>query len=1102
MIYQCCNEKRKSAVLGSTTLNGIDYLEVLDSGAPPGVPPQQVLLVHCLNPLSTLSSPPTLTNVLITGGESVTNIGIVAAVEASSIVTPPPPSMLPIIAALFPVVTTLLDIDNVLVVLTNEPGDFSPYCLRLVNNAAQASEDTFEITGVLTGFDTQLADVEFSFKVECPPDFDCDATPACPVPPVTPPPINYLAKDYGSFRTVMLDRMNQLVPNWNASSEADLGIALAELIAYVGDRLSYQQDAIATEAYLNTARLRVSLRRHARLVDYFVHDGCNARAWVQVLVSGNPGEPVFLDRTQTRFYTTAPGMPATLAVGSNNELAAVLSGVQVFGPMHNAVLYPELAQFSFYTWGDTDCCLPQGATAATLLNACPRLRPGDVLVFQEVIGPQTGDPADADLRHRCAVRLTAVTVQDDLGNALQDPLFKDVLGNTIYLTQIQWAAADALRFPLCLSSTFKDPAGNSQQVTGVSIALGNIVLADHGLTFPNQALPQVPTSRSSYASGPAANWCQPPSPMPVPVRYRPAIPESPLTRAVPLAIVALPAAGVPTTSGSVQPLGGAGVVAVNDTNGFAALTLQATDPSGWPQHFAVTVVANGAGIDLSVLYMQPAGTGNPPAPVPVETFDGLLFTAGPDFVATRINTGSKLIQVPATYTPPATAPAGYSATPVALNGTTPMVLLDTGSPAAPFLTLQTTNAGLWPPLFGIQAQPNATSPTTLFDLSVVYDPPSGGVGITIPVTVEQFTALSQPDVAAEVAASALISLASLVQTPDQTLSAADLMGFDASDALPAVTLVGVLDNTTTNWTVAADLLESDESDPVFVVETESDGSARFRFGDNTNGLSPISGTSFTTGFRIGNGTPGNVGAQSLTNLASSNPAMVGCSNPLSATGGTDPETAAQIRRRAPQQFLTQERAVTMADYETLAEQNTQVDQAVASLRWTGSWYTAFVAAEPQGGGTLTPSLGKSLRQYLEQYRLAGQDLEIDSPDYVSLEIGLTICVDPAYFRADVRTALNQVLGSGILPNGQKGVFYPDNFTFGQTVFLSPIYAAARSVAGVCTVTAKTFQPQGVNTQQYLNAGELKLGPLQIARMDNNPNYPANGTLTLFMEGGK
>ena len=29
MIYKCCDEKRKAAVLGNPTLNGIDYLEVL-----------------------------------------------------------------------------------------------------------------------------------------------------------------------------------------------------------------------------------------------------------------------------------------------------------------------------------------------------------------------------------------------------------------------------------------------------------------------------------------------------------------------------------------------------------------------------------------------------------------------------------------------------------------------------------------------------------------------------------------------------------------------------------------------------------------------------------------------------------------------------------------------------------------------------------------------------------------------------------------------------------------------------------------------------------------------------------------------------------------
>src|SRR5262249_38143468 len=159
------------------------------------------------------------------------------------------------------VVTALTDRNNVLVVRTHVAGDFSTYLLRLVNDAAQAAADPFAVTEVLDGFDPQLAEVAFSFKVECPPYFDCaPVAPGCIAALLPPPAVNYLAKDYGSFRTIILDRLNQLLPGWQGSSEADLGIALAELIAYVGDYLSYQQDAVATEAYLETARRRVSLR--------------------------------------------------------------------------------------------------------------------------------------------------------------------------------------------------------------------------------------------------------------------------------------------------------------------------------------------------------------------------------------------------------------------------------------------------------------------------------------------------------------------------------------------------------------------------------------------------------------------------------------------------------------------------------------------------------------------------------------------------------------------------------------------------------------------------------------------------------------------------
>ena len=328
------------------------------------------------------------------------------------------------------------------------------------------------------------------------------------------------------------------------------------------------------------------------------------------------------------------------------------------------------------------------------------------------------------------------------------------------------------------------------------------------------------------------------------------------------------------------------------------------------------------------------------------------------------------------------------------------------------------------------------------------------------------------------------------------------MNFAANQAVPAITLISTLNATSETWTPAQDLLESGESDTEFVVEVEADGTATLRFGDDTNGKAPVAETSFVASFRLGNGTAGNVGPNSLVFLSAADARIQACTNPLPAQGGTDPETNDQIRRRAPQAFLTQDRAITMADYETITQSNPQVDSAVASLRWTGAWYTVFIAAEPKGGGNLTSVLQQTLKKTVERFRLAGQDLKLESPDYVSLEIELTVCVDPSYFQSDVQNSLVQVLGNQVLPNGQKGLFYPGNFTFGQAVYLSPVYAAARSVPGVVSVTATKFQPQGVNTTIYQTAGEIKLGSLQVARLDNDPSFPDHGQLTLNMQGGK
>jgi hypothetical protein len=499
--YSCGDEERRARVRATSGLDGIDFLEVLDSEVSDPLA-QRLLVVRVLGGLLAGFN---AANVRLEGGVRVTPVKVRWALPLPAVAAAPaalvPAAEKAFLAAYFAAEATP---QRVLVVRTEVAGDFSPYTLRLV--------DAADPTQRPPGFDPRLSAVTFSFKVECPTDFDCKTIDECPPPELVEPRIDYLAKDYASFRRLLFDRLSVTAPEWRERSPADLGVALVELMAYLGDHLSYTQDAVATEAYLGTARRRVSVRRHARLTDYFLHEGANARTWLAfdagpaaggaVLsgpdpLAGSPGTAVV-----TR---TGGGTAATLAP---EELAKALDdGAVVFETLGDLVLHPELGEIELYTWSDRECCLPAGATAATLVGPLPVRAPagrsrrlqgrpladetqpaglgeGDFLLFEEVLGPRTGAAADADPRHRHVVRLTSVRIDTD-------PL------DGTAMVEVTWDAADALPFPLCVSGRTDDAHG-ARYLEGVSVARGNLVPADHGLTVRGADLDPVPEDPGSF----------------------------------------------------------------------------------------------------------------------------------------------------------------------------------------------------------------------------------------------------------------------------------------------------------------------------------------------------------------------------------------------------------------------------------------------------------------------------------------------------------------------------------------------------------------------------------------------------------------------------
>jgi hypothetical protein len=179
-----------------------------------------------------------------------------------------------------------------------------------------------------------------------------------------------------------------------------------------------------------------------------------------------------------------------------------------------------------------------------------------------------------------------------------------------------------------------------------------------------------------------------------------------------------------------------------------------------------------------------------------------------------------------------------------------------------------------------------------------------------------------------------------------------------------------------------------------------------------------------------------------------------------------------------------------------------VQRAAATFRWTGSWYTVFVTADRVGGAAVDAPFEAELTGFLDPYRMAGYDLEVDAPQFVPLEVGLLVCARPDYFRAHVKAAVLDVLSSKVRADGTFGLFHPDRFTFGTPVYLSAIVAAAQDVPGVSSVTPLVFQRQREDSTSALDTGVLEMGRLEVPRLDDDPSFPEHGVLELAMGGGK
>jgi len=397
------------------TLNGIDFgLMQLDTATPPQY---GVLELHFYNDqnldalVTAAATPAAMWSIVpVNGGERV-----VAGPSAGQV----------------HVIKLVHSASQVLQVTIGPVGDYSRYTLTILE----------------TGFDPVFSQMVFRFRPGC---FSTNCKPLTTLKAVVAQPaIDYLAKDYDSFRHTMIAAMMQRMPGWQPTSEAAFEVVLLDLFSAVADELSDYQDRVMQEAYWATAQKRISLRRHARLMNYFIHEGNQAQT---VLALNFPGTASYTVPAMQQAWT---GLDAKLA----STIWFAASSTQYINGLFSSV--------PLYTWSNAISALAAGATQADLAfssfadatSAAALIASGKItrLLVEEWLNPATGMEADRNPQKRQLLNLTGAQV-------LSDPLTGDAL------LRVTWREQDALMFNYCFSVNI-----DGVWVSKVSLFHGNLV---------------------------------------------------------------------------------------------------------------------------------------------------------------------------------------------------------------------------------------------------------------------------------------------------------------------------------------------------------------------------------------------------------------------------------------------------------------------------------------------------------------------------------------------------------------------------------------------------------------------------------------------------
>src|SRR5262245_23970073 len=834
---------------------------------------------------------------------------------------------------------------TVLEIETAEPGDFSIYRLTIVDEPKRRIDRFFN-------------GVEFSFKQGCPSVLDCRQGAAeCPPEELVDFPVDYLARDFVSIRNALLDFASQRYPQWTEKIEADAGVMLAEIMAALGDELSYIQDRYAREAYLETATQRRSLRHHTQLVDYNIHEGLAAGA--------------FLDLTVKR---------------------------------------PE----------------DGGPDGGTLLNAGGR-----------VWAPGQGEPP----------------IPFEIGRGLNDQS-KTIL-TLLFSVGLEFQPdLDGGIFSAALRQKFADQHIFFSNTPAPKVSVLNAgrrwLISHPAVTFlakiENNTLNIYGVGRQFYVH---SDWNE--MPVHLPDESQPCLPVGSTELFLRGAFPTLQQ--IPSGEDLTKFWKGKWLLLKTDPQ----------DPSIPARRHLIRVIEVEQTTDPLSL-----DAGNQPIPI------------------TRIKWEAEQA-----------LPFEMCLRDMVVRGN--LVFATAGETITE--------------LFGIRSNENippqeAHRVDRAIERQGPLDDVKGRRSVTFLYSLKQTETLglgwlgdlrdARPEIELQEVDAKDLEPSERPQIWEWRRSLLDSRGFQ--------------DHFTHDHGTWRRIIGFRRIGEVIThVDYASGSGITIRFGDDEFGRIPFGRTPdgdtvFQVRYRTGPGTKANLPADTIVNLT--NPVneaetdLAGVldagANPLPVGSGVDPEDAGAIKQLAPEAFRAVTfRAVRPEDYAEIAERAPFVQRAGASFRWTGSWLSAFVTADPLGSFQLSPEQRTELANLIDSVRQAGREVFVRNPRFVNIDLEIEICVEPFAYAGQVKArVIEALLGrKGVRPT--KGFFHPDNFTFGTPLRRAALEAVIQDVPGVRGVEQMRIRPRGVTGLRDFDELTFEARHDQIIRLQNDPRFPERGSLRII-----